>query len=148
MNDVALARESASTLKEAVNMVGFSGVGARKEVVIHIPFDTVRIDCNGSKRINFMVLLYSPNCTNRMRYPDPEKPGELTPYCYMNITEYTDFPVNYCQLCDPTHRQNRTAWDTSFCCDAGFNMHMAIEKDQYGDININQRRYWATTKWI
>jgi uncharacterized protein (UPF0333 family) len=137
-NDIVLARETIDTLKNTINLVGLGGNWARKDIMVHIPFNTVDINCAGNK-INMTVLLYEEkNCT----------PLYKGLYCYVNLSAYTEYNISECQLCDPTHKQNREFWSgVQFCCDAGFNMNLKIEKD--GDnVTVRQRRYWSITNWI
>jgi hypothetical protein len=158
-NDLALARESLAKLEHAIDYVTYSGEGAIKDVTIHIPFDTANISCKDSQ-IVFTVLLYNPDCAQtKGEYVNPDN-GVKTVYCYEELTLDTPMPIAECQLCAQEAHQSREGWvdlgnpqqQLKFCCDAGFNMHMRVQKNVTLDgIEILQRRYWDAVgdkKWL
>jgi len=153
LNDIALARESVEKMAETVDLAGLSPIGTVRDITIHLPFNTVDIECgyvdddtvSGNTEnvpdpgegepyeITFTVLLYDVSCDPANKYTLPD--GTPTQYCYKELTVTTDFPVSDCQLCDTNTQIRGNAWVDDngdligFCCDAGFNMHMWVRKD-------------------
>lgn len=158
-NDLALARDSLAKLEHAIDYVTYSGDGAIKDVTVHIPFDTVNISCEGNQ-IKFTVLLYNPDCSltrTELPYTNP-RTNAPTVYCYEELVLDTPMPISECQLCAAGPHIGRAWWkdlagnEIIFCCDAGFNMRMRVQKNVTLDgIEILQRRYWDAVgdeKWL
>jgi len=126
-NGILLAAEALDTIASTATLTAMSGAGARKDFVVHIPFNTVDISYgNGSyayggatmegPHITMSILLYG-DIANSMaeRYwvdnrGDPmwleekvyNKTPSETPFYYMNVTRPLDFPMdpNYFIFCE------------------------------------------------
>jgi len=192
-NGILLASEALNTIGTNVDLLGFSGDGARKDFVVHVPFNTVDIRygngsstyyCGGSVKrgahINFTVLLYTnvTNLTDQKAYPyyvegsgDPSwhEHNEGGPYntsfFYINITRPINFEIDkdYFPFCkdDPKIRkpayvtrgnttrfvflEGSTVDDITFCCEAGFNLNVYVEKSPVNNsrMAIRSRQYYS-----
>jgi hypothetical protein len=171
-NDVALARESVEKLKYSVNSVGLLGVGETKDIVFHIPSNTIDVRCGcppdaepscNPYLIELDVLLYNPDYSGT---GISELVG--TVYQYATISTRTNYPIEYCQICEsekkgaqykegfvftstPSNPELAEGDAIPFCCDAGFNLHLRVQRNHLSfDQNENnlvevlQRRYWYT----
>lgn len=146
-NNLALAKHSGMIIADAVRGVSLSGVGVKKDIIIHIPFDTVNIECGG-RNITFYVQLWrDEEATSAISYKTAEG--------FSVVKVSTELPASVSSNCSlhlcPTKSGVRSVvWgsNTKFCSTAGFNMDLYVEKDSNNLISIKQRAYWASTEWI
>ncbi len=130
-NGALLAAEALDTIASTATLTAMSGSGARKDFVVHIPFNTVDIfyedgpytydsvDLDGP-HVVMSVLLYNdiPNGTalpyNVDNRGDPwwhgayNKTPSETPFYYINVTRPLDFPMDpdYFIFCEQLARKN------------------------------------------
>jgi uncharacterized protein (UPF0333 family) len=184
-NGVLLADQALDTVAANIAMLGFSGDGARKDFVVHVPFNTVDIRYGNStstylsqgaqktgRHMNMTVVLYSDlgNDIASLYFVDsngdpswhsPSGSSFKTAFYYVNITTPLDFPVDspdYFPFCKERKksteiRGNATRFvyvdngkkPMTFCCEAGFNLNMYVEKSPANpsQIAIKSRPYYS-----
>lgn len=186
-NDLILAVQAADAIAVADEIIGMSGNGARRDFMVHVPFNTVDIQygsdkytLNGEARegphINFTVLLY-----NNVTLPAADKPLPLcvdgdgnpsflpcsspsagqTPFFYKTVTQPLRFPLGNSPFCKVKKPSNETRGQAtmlvdvsgkpiSFCCEAGFNLNMYIEKGaDLRTLSLRPRYYYGLPgDWI
>jgi len=130
-NGVLLAAEALDTIASTATLTAMSGFGARKDFVVHIPFNTVDIFYEDGPyahgdiamdgpHVTMSVLLYSDiaNSTATRYYVDNRgdpwwhgvynKTASETPFYYINVTRPLDFPMDpdYFIFCEQLARKN------------------------------------------
>jgi uncharacterized protein (UPF0333 family) len=175
-NGILLAAKSLDTVAAAVEEVGMSGIGARKDFVMHIPFNTVDIQYyeDPYPHINMTVLLYSDVSSNDSavefdKYSvdsegKPEWYGQGGPhetdFYYQTLTKKLAYPIastDYFPLCEVSARKpanisrgpsttfyfngTKGLQPLTFCCEAGFNLHMYVERSPSIASDASESKY-------
>ena len=128
-NDLVLAAQLLDAIASNAEIAAMSGIGGKRDFVVHIPFNTVDMVYGESigPHVNISILLYN-NLTRQtgegfsmysinstgfplwytpLNYnPGAEPPN--TPFLYATITKELKFPLEYFPFCDVRARKDST----------------------------------------